>query len=440
MGFYHEHQRPDAAKYVKVDTDRLTEEQYANDFEPLEDDWIDFNVTNPFKYDYKSILHYCSEDIPWYAFLTTPLITKANGDAIDCPEDLSEIDKQELDYFYSCQKVEEYYKALTKIDPETICYQPYEEKLEHERFFIQVCVSEKLVNLTFCKAPLNSTFEQLFTCDNCYSHIYQTYHKQTFEDRNLRLTSDIIGESHWHLNFGNTPSKYNPDVVRNFYLNFNHYLHLGNSRQSYKINPLNVNLQRTYELPIISVNSSHICIAFNYKMWGNGNASLEIGLKIIDIGFKSPYKPIALFEYKKDEPEYPEYKVAIVYQNIGNNKRVQFNFAGEIDAGANIAIDNITVFRCEEGPYVYNRTFVPKNIVQNYFYRNSNHYHQTDTEDKLLHNPVSRYCCELISKTMGSRINYEQCIKWMAEIIDDCETFSEKAKTSEYYKQCCLRI
>ncbi|RWS00576.1 hypothetical protein B4U79_16846 [Dinothrombium tinctorium] len=434
LGFQHEHQRPDAAKYVK----RLGNKS----LDVFEDDWylVNKNYSEMFEYDFLSIMHY-----------TTALddqLVKLNGDPIVHSFELSKIDKKKLDYFYNCKKIEEGYKNMPIYVPHTFCYGRLRADLN---FWKEICVSKTQRNVTRCYPSHSPFFEGLYEYCETKTYKGQLFLGFSFEDIRPPFLSNIVGETHWHFNFGKTPSRYTvPDAfdeatflinyfqnssyvsnATNYFLHFNHYLHLGNSRQSYKTNPLNRSIKRLYDIAYnIPTTTAYICIAFHYKMWGNGDASLEVGVYRNETYFK----PIGLFEYKQGDDESAEWKSAIIYHNLFNERKVRIAFAGYINKGGNIGIDNITVFECVQEPPTWD--FKPKNILNDLETEDSYHYYSYYPTSNWFRNPKLSKCCRSLPSYIF--LTYNDCLNFQTDIFDYCEfDIEQKLKQDELFKLCC---
>ncbi|RWS10613.1 hypothetical protein B4U79_18074 [Dinothrombium tinctorium] len=99
LNFDHENNRPDADQYVKINWESIPK-KYVHGFRKWHfDDWetnTNSSYSKMFPYDFKSVMHYYSG--------LNKFIVKKNGESIEKNWELSNIDKDELNFFYNCER------------------------------------------------------------------------------------------------------------------------------------------------------------------------------------------------------------------------------------------------------------------------------------------------------------------------------------------------
>ncbi|RWS01664.1 hypothetical protein B4U79_16704 [Dinothrombium tinctorium] len=392
LGFMHEQMRPDAAKYVKIYEDRIQNLQILN-YKPLpNDDWLQAkrNYSQMFPYDYMSILQYGSGKKPFD-------IEKINDTPIQTNYDLSAIDADELNYFYNCEFVFNSSSNLNIPYQDQFCY-----RVENGSEMIETCVQR-----------------------------VDTYFAQSFDRMDPEFTTRILGEKHWHLNFGKTPSK-----ISDKESHMNYYLHMGDSRYSYHIDAPNSHFIRIHQLPPIYFPAGvNFCLAFNYKLWGNGISTLEVGENV-----NSTWYQIANFSRNADEDETSEWKAAVIYRSSNDSgQNITFEFGGEIKKGGNIAVDNITVFNCAfDISYLTNRSLSEQlndgTVLGLSLISNSYVAQFLSNERKEIEKIID--CCKILIN--GTVFTMYECIATRGQLEVFCQIDPPEKEMSQIdFERCC---
>ncbi|RWS10611.1 uncharacterized protein B4U79_17596 [Dinothrombium tinctorium] len=407
LNFYHENQRADAEKYVRINWENIRDE-HLEGFKRFEkEDWETYtNITYSqlFPYDYKSLLHLST--------LSGKYIEYKNRESIKTNWDLSDIDEDELNFFYNCANVKRSMKNLNEtLNQDEFCYR----------------INSSKINLVYYKCVKREN--ALFT--------------RSFQKLYPRFTTRTLTETHWHLNFGRTPS-----ILSDNESDLNFYLHLGNSRYSYYFEAPPVTFIRIYTIrQIYFAPFEHgFCLAFTYKMWGDGKAILEVGEALN----QTYWSPIAAFSYdSNDDPEYSEWKTAIIFlPSLKFGRYVNFSFAGSIYKGGNIGLDNITVSTCS-----FNEDYINldepnvefPNILNSKHALISNYYHREFSINEKQENIRIRKCCGVM--TYKKWLLVGDCVATGAKLHFLCDFATSESKLYEVphtirnnYKRCCQSV